>query len=114
MSENLLHINESVEAYGHPTECAEPVSGSVSGTGFPSVTINGDPLTQGGADTMEFSSHAHDYTSEDGCHQSESHSITLDASTSVSVNGNPVGIIGSKTDPTTGGSIEAESTSLSE
>lgn len=119
MSDNLLHLTEAVEAAGHPTQCTEPAPGSVQGTGFTSVTINGDPLAQGGVDTMEFPSHPHQYSDvdDDGsneCHDNQSHSVTVDSSSSITVNGAPVGIIGTKTDPTTGGEITPESTSLTE
>lgn len=101
----------SAEASGHPTECTEPASGSVNG-GASSVTVtdsggNTKALATVADSSVDFPSHSHDYSESEGCHDMQSHSIDPDTvSSSVSVNGSAVYIVGDVgTDPTTGGTV---------
>lgn len=113
----------SLEATGHPTECAEPVSGSVQGTGH-SVKItaadgSSEPIATK-LSTLHFDSHAHEYsdiTDDDvynpECHTFESHDLSgadfndANLSSSITINGEAVLIVSDDvaTDPGTGGSI---------
>jgi len=75
---------QSVEATGHPTNCTEPVPGSVTGSEPHSVTVNnasGDeqPLATHDHATLHFDSHSHDYSELEGCHDNASHDLTDDA-----------------------------------
>lgn len=105
--------SQSCEATGHPSDCTEPVSGVVEGSSH-SVTINtanGDekPIATT-ASTLQFDSHAHDYSVEQGCHDNQSHSIssyTDNVSSSININGNTVLIVSNSvaTDPGTGSDV---------
>lgn len=100
----------SAEATGHPTECEEPALGSIQTTQT-SVTITDTNGTTRAiattAATVDFTEHAHDYNSLEGCHNQQSHGIDPTTSDSLSVNGNAVlregTVVG--TDPVTGGNV---------
>jgi len=72
---------ESCEATGHPEDnCTEPVPGQVQKTSTHSVTVtsaSGDEKQVATIDSavMHFDSHSHDYSALEGCHQDESHDI---------------------------------------
>lgn len=111
MSEQCV-ISASVEAYGHPVECQEPASGEVVSTGSHgiSVTTGGNThevATVASAD-ISIPSHAHDYSSTEGCHDMQSHTLDQDGEPSITINGSPVYIVSDDvaTDPTTGGSVD--------
>jgi len=72
---------QSVEATGHPSDCTEPVSGSVQGSEPHSVTVNNaageeKPLATYDHATLHFDSHSHDYSELEGCHDNASHDLT--------------------------------------
>lgn len=93
------------EADGHPTDCQEPASGSVTASG--SIwRVEGTPVgTQDG--TMEFPSHSHDHSVEEGCHDDQSHSLTPDDSHILREEGQPLMFVGDSTDdPGSGGTAE--------
>jgi hypothetical protein len=111
MSEQCV-IGASVEAFGHPSECQEPASGEVVSTASHgiSVTVNGtsrEVATIASAD-ISLPSHAHDYSSEDGCHQNESHTLDPSGEASITINGSPIYLVenNAATDPTSGGAID--------
>jgi hypothetical protein len=115
MTEPAL-IGASIEASGHPSECQEPVPGSVVSTDSHSVSVTVGGSTREIATTasadLSLPPHAHDYTDDEGCHQNESH--TLDpsvTSSSITINGSPIYFVEDDvaTDPTTGGSIDITS-----
>lgn len=109
----------STEATGHPTECTEPVPGTVGASGgSTSVTVrnaSGDvqPLASTGNASLQFPTHSHEYkdTNDDGnktCTSDSSHDITPSTvSSSITINGSPVFIEGDgvATDPASGGSV---------
>lgn len=119
---------QSVEATGHPSDCTEPVPGSVQGSEPHSVTVNnaaGDekPLATYDNATLHFDSHSHDYTAAEGCHENASHDLTKASgqlnkskwSSSVSIS--PAGASatpvlsaqdGVGTDPKTGSNVNAK------
>lgn len=102
-------INASAEAHGHPSNCTEPANGSVQADSDSSVHVNGTDVASVGAASINFSSHSHDHSSEDGCHNNQSHSIDPDTvATSVSINDSPVYLVGSGvgTDPGSGGNVD--------
>lgn len=101
-------VGSSLEAFGHPSQCHNPVSGSVQGNS--TVMIDGTDIAAQNKSSMEFSSHAHNYDSEDGCISFSSHSIQPDSSglvDSVTIDGELIYLDGSgvATDPGSGGSI---------
>lgn len=107
----LVLIGANCEANGHPTECTEPAPGSVQQSSSHGVTVNGTQVATIASADMNFSSHAHDHTTEEGCHDNQSHSLDPDAgadSSSVTVNGSPVYIVGDgvTTDPGSGGTVD--------
>lgn len=104
---------QSCEALNHPTECTEPAPGQIQQTAAHGVTItneSGDSqqiATIASAD-MHFDSHAHDYSSLQGCHDNQSHDIDPDnGSSSITINGSPVYLVkdGVTTDPGSGGDV---------
>lgn len=113
----------SCEATGHPTSCTEPVPGSIQGSSH-SVTVNnanGDEkpvATQ--ASTLHFDSHAHSYSSLDGCYNNQSHDLTgadfneSNLSSSLNINGNPVIVVADAvaTDPGSGGDVNVTNTGI--
>lgn len=123
---------QSVEATGHPTDCTEPVPGSVQGTEPHSVTVNnasGDekPLATYDHATLHFDSHSHDYTAVEGCHQNSSHDLDKASgylnkgnwSSSISISpanesASPVLVKNNDvaTDPTTGDPVNAVGTGI--
>lgn len=105
---NFVLIGASCEAFGHPTSCTEPAPGSVVSEATSSVTINGTPVATTGTADLNFPSHAHDYSTLEGCQNNASHTLDADTvSSSVTLNGNPLYIEedGIATDPITGGNI---------
>lgn len=108
MTNTFALIGASCEALDHPTECTEPAPGTVEKTASHSVTVNGTQIATIDTADMNFPSHAHDYTSSEGCHQDESHSLDPNTgSTSVTVNGSPLYVVDDAvtTDPTSGGDV---------
>jgi hypothetical protein len=113
-----LDITEqTVSAFGHPTNCTEPAPGSVSQ--YQDVS-NNVTITNTNSETsrvasradanLSIPSHAHSYSILEGCYQNESHKILPDKdkdSASVTVNGSPVFLSGDSvtTDPTSGGDV---------
>jgi hypothetical protein len=115
MSEVAL-IGADAEASGHPTECEEPALGEVSSTSSTgiSITVGGQSAELASIDSADisFDSHAHDYTSEDGCHELSSHSLDPDSGEpSITINGSPIYVIsgGVTADPITGGDVDITS-----
>lgn len=115
-------IDADCDAYGHPTNCTEPAPGTIVQDSSHNVTVTVSGTTKELATiasaTMDFPSHAHDYTTDDGCHQNESHALDPDASEdspSLTINGSPVYLVGTgvTTDPTTGGSVDIVSNPIS-
>jgi hypothetical protein len=109
---DLCTIDASCEATGHPTECTEPVSGSVTSDSSHNVTISANGVTKEVATiataSMDFPSHSHDYTSVEGCHQNSSHSIDPDTGEpTITINGSPVYLVKDSvtTDPISGGDV---------
>lgn len=108
---DFVLIGASCEAFGHPTECTEPVSGGVVSEASSSVTINGTDVATTTTADMNFPSHSHDYSSTEGCHQNSSHTLGPDSvsvSSSVTINGDPLYLeeSGVASDPVTGGDID--------
>lgn len=109
---NILSAGASCEAFGHPSECENPVAGTVSSTTQSSVTLNGNSIATVGNAELSFNSHAHDYSDVDGCHENASHSLDSGATApSVTINGSPVYLAGDgvATDPISGGTINITS-----
>lgn len=107
MSDFVL-IGASAEAFGHPSSCTEPASGSVATEGSSSVTINGTAVATTATADLSFASHSHDYSTSEGCHQNSSHTLDPDTvSSSVTINGNPLYIAEDNvaSDPISGGNI---------
>lgn len=105
---NIALIGASCEAIGHPTECEEPVTGSIVSDSSTSLTINGTSVATTTTSTISFSSHSHDYSSQDGCHQNSSHSLDADTTaSSVTLNGDGLYLVkdGVTTDPITDGDV---------
>lgn len=108
---------ETVEAYGHPDECTEPATGTVSQ--YQSETNNVTVTNSAGQSSrlatradanLQIPSHSHDYGSLDGCHDNDEHKLLPDMdkdSPSVTVNGSPVFLNGATvtTDPKSGGDV---------
>lgn len=102
----------TAEAVGHPTECTEPAQGSVDSDASTGIIVSvGDvsrDISTVASSSITFSSHAHAYSTEDGCHNLSSHSLTADSGDgSITVNGSPVIGVGNgvTTDPITGGNV---------
>lgn len=105
-------VSASVEANGHPVECQEPASGEVVSTtshGI-SVTVNGNTHELASVDSADISvpSHAHDYTSTEGCHDMQSHTLDPSGEPSITVNGSPIYVVEDNvsTDPGSGGTVD--------
>lgn len=104
---SIALVGANCEAEGHPTECTEPATGSVSSTSSNSVTINGTDVYVQDRANMHFDSHAHDHDNTNGCHDMQSHDIDPDDTHSVTINGQPVFEVGdATTDPVTGGTAD--------
>ena len=107
----LALIGAPVEAFGHPGECLEPASGSVTGGG--TVKVNGTPIGSTGTAELDVPSHAHDYDAdEDECLEFFGHGFQPDTlAESVSLNGSPLYLTGSSigTDPGSGGAVDITS-----
>lgn len=114
---------QSCEATGHPTDCTEPVPGSIQGPSR-SVTVinaNGDeqPIATE-TSTLHFDSHSHEYSDNDDdgtkeCHNDQSHDITPVSSSSLNINGEAVLLVSDNvaTDPVTGAPVNIVSTGIS-
>lgn len=73
-------ITSECEATGHPNECSEPAPGTVNNdSGSHNVTVKTSDgeymVATKSIAVMDFPSHAHDYSSLEGCHESESHKL---------------------------------------
>lgn len=117
---DIALIDASAQASGHPSQCTPTVSGSVDSTSSHNVTVTVGGTTKEVATiataNINFSSHAHDYTTEEGCHQNQSHSLDPDTGeSSITINGSPVYLVGNgvTTDPTSGGSVDITSNPIS-
>ncbi len=113
-----LDISEqTVNAFGHPSNCTEPALGSVSQ--YESET-NNVTVTNATDSSSRFAtradanlylpSHAHDHSVLQGCHEDQSHYLLPDKdsdASSVTVNQSPIFINGDSvtTDPTSGGRV---------
>jgi len=77
-SKGVALISSTCEATGHPSDCSEPAPGEVKNdSGSHNVTVKTKAgvfmLATKDIATMEFPSHSHDYSSEEGCHEDASH-----------------------------------------
>lgn len=106
-------IDASCEAKGHPSDCTEPAPGTVVSTSTHDITVTVGGTTKEIAtiDTadMDFPSHAHEYSDEDGCHEKESHTIDPDeGDPSITINGSPIYEVDSAvtSDPGSGGDVD--------
>jgi hypothetical protein len=101
---NIVLVGANCEAYGHPTQCSEPANGSVSSSSSSNVTLNGEDVYFHSRADMSFSSHAHDYSVNLGCHNNQSHSIDPEDTHNLTLNGSPIVIESDEgTDPGSGG-----------
>lgn len=113
----------SCEATGHPSECTEPVTGTIDGSSN-SITVEnstGDKKSLATKNsTLHFDTHSHDYSVEDGCHNNQSHDLTGDdlgsngVSSSITINQTPVLIVENDvaTDPVTGSAVNIVSSGI--
>jgi hypothetical protein len=100
---NVVLVGADCDTYGHPTNCQEPAPGSVNSTSSSNVTLNGADVYFHSRADMFFPSHAHDYSSDKGCHQYSSHSIDPDDTHNLTLNGSPIVIESDEgTDPVSG------------
>mgnify|MGYP000262406902 CR=1 FL=1 len=111
MSLYLTLIGANCDAFGHPNNCQEPAPGAVQATSACPFTVNGTEVATEATADMHLNSHAHDYDSENGCHQNQSHDLDPDTgklSDSVTVNGRPVYLTDTAVanDPGSGGDID--------
>lgn len=109
---DIVSSGASCEAFGHPSECQEPVAGTVESTQESSVTINGTNVATVGNADISFNSHAHDYSQKAGCHNIASHALDPDVTaSSVTINGSELYLEenGVATDPISGGTINMTS-----
>lgn len=105
---NFVLIGAGAEAFGHPSSCTEPASGSVVSSSNQSVSINGTAVATTATADLSFASHSHDYSTLEGCHQNSSHTLDPETvSSSVTINGNPLYIAEDSvvSDPISGGNI---------
>jgi len=109
----IVTIDASVEAYGHPDDCAEPAEGSVVKEADSSLTVtnsNNETKQVASVNTadIDIPSHAHSYSDFLGCHNNGSHTLDPETTdTSLSYNGSPLYVVGDNiaTDPTSDGRI---------
>jgi uncharacterized Zn-binding protein involved in type VI secretion len=109
---NFVCTDGACEALGHPSECTEPVDGTVHSTSSTSVSINGTEIATVATADLSFDEHSHNYTNLEGCHDNQSHTLDPETiSSSVTINGSPLYIeeSGVATDPITGGNINITS-----
>lgn len=97
-------IGASCLADGHPTSCQEPAPGSlVNVDSNAPITLDGTVVADHG-DKMHYDSHAHDYSSKEGCHDYQSHDLVPDQTPPWTVDGRPLVLVGNDTtDPGSGG-----------
>jgi len=109
--DDLIQDGDGLHAFGHPSECGEPVDGScqITDTG---ITLNGIPVGSRSNGSLEFPTHSHDTTTdEDGntiCTNDSAHSITPTVDqTGITINGDNALLSGTiaSTDPVSGGEI---------
>lgn len=109
---------DDVEAFDHPDECTEPAAGNAvmevtegGESKESSVKINGVSVVTKNVGVLFFPEHAHDYDSENGCHDEQSHLIEPPSDGSVTVNGSSI-MVGSDTttDPVSGGNVTVSTT----
>jgi len=111
---NVVLIGSNCEAYGHPIECQEPVSGSVSEDNSPKVTLDGKGIYFHSEASMKFSEHSHDYV-DGSCVNNQSHSVDPDDTHSVTLDGSSIVLEDDEgTDPVSGGRIEITNTNGNE
>lgn len=105
-------VGDSCEADGHPTECTEPAPGTIEDTdNSQPLTLDGTAVADHG-DRMHFDSHSHDYSTDLGCHDVQSHDLVPDQMNPWTVDGRSLMAVGdSTTDPESGGTAEIVSTS---
>lgn len=110
----IVTIDASCEAKGHPTECEEPVDGTVEATSSHNITntdASGNTREIATVDSanIHFDSHAHTYDG-DSCVDNESHDLDPDASAmpNITINGAQVYVVDDAvtTDPTSGGDVD--------
>lgn len=110
-------IDADCEAFGHPTECTEPATGTVVKTSDHSLTVtNAAQVTKQVATIdsadINFPSHSHDYDTMNGCHDDQSHTLDPDnpseVAENITLNGSPLYLSndGVATDPVTGGDVD--------
>jgi len=80
VTKGVALITSKCEATGHPSDCSEPAPGEVkNNSGSHNVTVKTSDgvfmVATKSVAAMEFSSHAHDYSAIEGCHEKESHSL---------------------------------------
>lgn len=110
----FVTIGDEIEAFGHPSQCSEPASGSVESSSGSSLTVTTaadetKEIASLGTATIEVPSHGHDTDDDDNCTQFESHSVEPnDVLDSVTLNGQKLYKAGENvaTDPTSGGKID--------
>lgn len=105
---DLLHSGDSIEASGHPSECTEPATGSISTSDETGTTSNDNIVLNKNNSSLDFPSHGHDTDGDGNCTDDQSHNLTPDIEeTGLRLNGENVLITGTiqNTDPVTNGSI---------
>jgi len=116
---DIALIDSDVEAFGHPANCTEPASGSVVSTSTTGITVTVDGTTKEMASIdsadINIPSHSHTFTEEDGCTDTQSHTIDPDTGEpTITINGSPVYLVEDAvtTDPTSGGDVDITTNSL--
>jgi uncharacterized Zn-binding protein involved in type VI secretion len=107
----IAFIGAPLEAFGHPSICSEPASGTVTGTS--TVSVNGKDIASQNNSRLNFGSHGHNTstdpkTGSKTCIDYQSHSIRQNnVSETVSINGSPIcnAVSGVANDPGSGGSV---------
>jgi hypothetical protein len=109
---------QSCEAFGHPSDCTEPAPGSVSQyqskiNSIRIITNNNSSRAATTSDAnLNFSSHSHDYSVEQGCHEDSSHKLIPNVTSStVTIDGSPIFVkeYSVQTDPVSNGSVDIKS-----
>ena len=109
----FVTVGDEAEAFGHPSECAEPASGLVESSDNSSLTFTDSTgesrqIAAVGSAVITFPEHGHDTDDDDNCTDFQSHEVTPDeVLTSVSLNGQALYKSGDNvaTDPVSGGNI---------
>lgn len=106
MASDFALIDSVCEATGHPSKCTEPATGSVNGSSS-SVSVDGVSIGVATSNKLHFDSHAHDHSTIEGCHSMQSHDLDPEDDHSVTLDGDPLLLVGdSTTDPGSGGTAE--------